>query len=384
MRKNTVRRRIFISNAMVVLITLVFMILINIGIVNIYAESIENEWKQSMEKIMNKNQMEEMLEDWTIHRNSFVMLMVLDGVLCIGTLIVVSNLFTRNLTKHICAPLDKLEDGANRMRKNDLSNRIIYKGDVEFENVCEAFNDMQQHILEEQEKNKKYEKARTDMIAGISHDLKTPLTAIKGTIKAMMDGVVTTPKQQEKFLKTAYRRAGEMDILLNQLFYISKLETGNMPMNYTIIEIGSFINSYVKGKKEIIDSSEIDIEAVTNDVNENVYVDPEQLQRIFDNLLENSKKYGDKKPLHIKLSLQKKDNIICISFADNGNGIAEDKLPYIFDEFYRGDESRNQKDGSGLGLYIVKCLIEDMKGNVYAKNEEGLIVYMELPIKDKE
>ena len=103
------------------------MILINIGIVNICAESIENEWKQSMEKIMNKNQMEEMLEDWTIHRNSFVMLMVLDGVLCIGTLIVVSNLFTRNLTKHICAPLDKLEDGANRMRKNDLSNRIIYK-----------------------------------------------------------------------------------------------------------------------------------------------------------------------------------------------------------------------------------------------------------------
>lgn len=83
----------------------------------------------------------------------------------------------------------------------------------------------------EKEKNYKYEKARTDMIAGISHDLRTPLTAVRGTIKGLMDGVASTPERQNRFLKTAYRRTGDMDVLLNQLFYLSKLETGNMPLN---------------------------------------------------------------------------------------------------------------------------------------------------------
>lgn len=90
---------------------------------------------------------------------------------------------------------------------------------------------MQKHILMEKEKNYKYEKARTDMIAGISHDLRTPLTAVRGTIKGLMDGVASTPERQNRFLKTAYRRTGDMDVLLNQLFYLSKLETGNMPLN---------------------------------------------------------------------------------------------------------------------------------------------------------
>ena len=95
-------------------------------------------------------------------------------------------------------------------------------GDAEFEDVCITFNHMQEHILREQEKNRKYEKARTDMIAGISHDLRTPLTAIRGTIKGLMDGIAATPEMQEKFLQAAYRRTGDMDGLLNQLFYVSK------------------------------------------------------------------------------------------------------------------------------------------------------------------
>lgn len=176
---------------------------------------------------------------------------------------------------------------------------------------------MREAILAGQEKNRKYEKARTDMIAGISHDLRTPLTAIRGTIKALLDGVVSTPKQQRKFLETAYRRTGDMDILLNQLFYISKLETGNMPLTLSTIEVSAFIDNYVKGKRELLENEQIEV------------------------------------------------------------GVAEEKLPYIFDEFYRGDESRNQKEGNGLGLYIVKYLIEAMGGSVRAENADGLMIFME-------
>ena len=112
-------------------------------------------------------------------------------------------------------PLDALSAGAKRIKNNDLGQNIIYVGEQEFEEVCETFNEMQQHILQEQEKNRKYEKARTDMIAGISHDLRTPLTAIRGTIKGLMDGVAATPELQNKFLQATYRRSGDMDVPMN-------------------------------------------------------------------------------------------------------------------------------------------------------------------------
>ena len=275
-------------------------------------------------------------------------------------------------------PLAALSDGAERIRNHNLTQDIVYSGDMEFENVCHSFNEMRAAIQEGQEKNWKYEKARTDMIAGISHDLRTPLTAIRGTIKALLDGVAATPKRQQKFLETAYRRAGDMDVLLNQLFYVSKLETGNMPFTLSTIELSAFIKNYVRGKQELLENEQIEMTADTKEVTSYVSVDAEQLQRIFDNLLENSIKYGAVTPLEIRISLERSDRGFSICFSDNGTGVAEEKLPYIFDEFYRADESRNRKEGNGLGLYIVKYLIEVMGGRVWAENADGLRIFMEI------
>lgn len=277
-------------------------------------------------------------------------------------------------------PLDALAEGADRIRKNDLSQEIAYSGELEFEKVCAAFNDMQVSILAEQEKNQKYEKARTDMIAGISHDLRTPLTAMKGTIKGLLDGVASTPEQQKKFLQAAYRRTGDMDMLLNQLLYLSRMETGNMPISMQTIEIGAFLENYVKGKREVIDSLQEEITADTKGITAKVSIDPEQFQRILDNLVENSRKYGETTPLKMKIKLEKIPKGLSICFRDNGVGVAEEKLPYIFEEFYRGDESRNKKEGNGLGLYIVKYLMEAMGGSVRAENADGLAVYLEFPV----
>jgi len=129
--------------------------------------------------------------------------------------LLVSQTFTRKLAGHIIEPLNVLSDGAERIRNHDLTQDIAYSGDMEFENVCRSFQEMQKAILEGK-KNRKYEKARTDMIAGISHDLRTPLTAVRGTIKALLDGVASTPERQRKFLETVYRRTGDMEILLLQ------------------------------------------------------------------------------------------------------------------------------------------------------------------------
>ena len=243
---------------------------------------------------------------------------------------------------------------------------------------------MQEHILEEQEKNRKYECARTDMIAGISHDLRTPLTAIKGSIKAMLDGVAATPEMQEKFLNAAYRRTGEMDVLLNQLFYLSKLETGNMPLDIREINLTDFLAKYVCGKQEVLNQTEIELHAVLQERNYFAKIDPEQMQRILDNLVENSVKYSEKSPVHVEISLKSEKEKLHLRVSDDGTGVDEEKLPHIFEEFYRGDESRNKKEGNGLGLYIVKYLIEAMGGSVRAYNENGLVIEMELPLTAQE
>ena len=216
------------------------------------------------------------------------------------------------------------------------------------------------------------------MIAGISHDLRTPLTAIRGSLKGLLDGVAMTAEQKSRFLNAAYRRTGDMDVLLNQLFYLSKLETGNMPLTIQDVDIGTFIQDYVDAKKQQIINEHIEITAEIENVQSLVQADPEQLWRILDNLVENSRKYADVPLLKINIKLSAIKGGVRLSVSDNGNGVPEDKLPYLFDEFYRVDESRNKKEGNGLGLYIVKYLTQAMGGAVWAENNHGFCVCIEL------
>lgn len=383
MEKGTVRRRILISNVLMILVALVIFLGINLFIIYCYSESIESEVKATIEKVVDAEELDAIFQNYFVYRNQVILLLGVDGILCIACLIIVSQVFTRNLTKHIMEPLDALAEGTGRIKADNLEQEISYTGDKEFENVCTSFNEMMKSIAMEQEKNRKYEKARTDMIAGISHDIRTPLTAIKGTIKGLLDGVVSEPEQQQKFLETAYRRTTDMDMLLNQLFYLSKIETGNMPISMKKIEISEFLQNYGKAKQEYFGNDCKVINIDTQEMHEEVLIDPEQFQRILDNLVENSRKYAQKEPLVIDMNLYKTESEWGVCVKDNGVGVPEEKLPHIFDEFYRGDESRNKKEGNGLGLYIVKCLMEAMGGGVRAENANGLAIYLDFPFKNR-
>lgn len=367
-----------------ILVTLVLVFLINIGIVKLYWESIEFRWQESIEMMADTTAVEELLKEWTLHQHTFYVILLADICVCVIAWIVVSLFFTGKLVRQIMKPLDALGEGAKRIRENKLTEEIYYQGDEEFEEICHTFNDMQAHILLEQEKNRKYEQARTEMIAGISHDLRTPLTAVRGTIKGILDGIVKEKEQQTQFLQTAYRRTGDMDVFLNQLFYISKLETGNMPLHIQKTNLKEWLQKYVEGKRKMGMREPIefvtDLEAIT----QTAMIDQEQFQRILDNLFENSRKYGNVKDLQISLTLRQTQEGFRITFSDNGQGLPEEKIEFIFDEFYRVDESRNKKEGNGLGLYIVKNLVESMGGRVWAENQNGLSVFIELPKGESE
>ena len=337
MKTQILKKQIFLSNALMILLTLAAVALVNLAAVKIQWEFIERDWESSMETVADGADVEQLLKDWTVHQRSFYVLAAADIVLCASLMLGISLYFTRKLEKQ---------------------------------------------LLEEQEKNAAYERARTEMIAGISHDLRTPLTAIRGTVKALLDGVVTERAKQEQFLTTAYRRTEDMNALLDQLFYLSKLETGAMPLHLQRIDLGKYLCDYTMRKQEMLQEVQISCRSQCEEPIQ-IQTDPEALQRILDNLVENSRKYAEVPELTIEITLQKKGTAAEICFHDNGIGVPEEKLPQIFEEFYRVDESRNRKSGSGLGLYVVKSLTEAMGGKVSAVNDNGLAVRIELPEEKK-
>ena len=381
MRRQTVKARIFKSNALMVITVLLIFLCINTFVLKRHLPGKNSYYSSGTENEIGVT--DEMTTKWGYEYDSnlFILLFVLDGVICIAALLGVSLIFTNRMTKRILEPLEKLNDGSERVRSGNLTEDIEYSGEVEFENVCHTFNEMQHDILIEREQLQKYEKARTDMIAGISHDLRTPLTAVRGTVKGMMDGVAATPEMQQKFLETAYRRTEEMEVLLKQLFFFSAMETGKLPLQLADFSLNHYVEKYICEKQADIGLSDIHFSVYPSEKDLTISADPEQLQRILDNLLENSLKYAGIPDLHISIKVYREKRRAMLQFSDNGEGVSQAVMEHMFEEFYRGDASRNQQKGNGLGLYIIKYLMEAMNGSVWAENRNGLLITLSFPLK---
>jgi signal transduction histidine kinase len=306
---------------------------------------------------------------------------VLISLAVIVVIVLLSQLFTRKMAHRILQPLEALSEGAKRIQNGDLSQPVIYKGNDEFAPVSAAFNHMQEHLLEEQQKNKAYEKARVDLVAGISHDLRTPLTSIKGYIKGLQDGVANTPEKRERYLQIAYQKSSDMDVLLRKLFDFSSMETGNLPLLLEDRDLGDFVRDYVQARKEELVQSMVTISVEMKPGSYPVRIDEEQMNRVMANLFENTIKYANVLPIHLTISVWHEQDQIHLMFSDNGGGVPDDHLPYLFDQFWRGDSARSQKNGesNGLGLYIVKYIVDRHGGTVAATNDNGLHIEMILP-----
>ncbi|MBR4875683.1 MAG: HAMP domain-containing histidine kinase, partial [Clostridia bacterium] len=297
----------------------------------------------------------------------------------------ITYLFTLQLLKHIMRPLSALINAASRVESGDLSVPIEHEGSDEFKTVCDSFDHMQQHLRDEQDKNAAYEKARTDMISGISHDLRTPLTSVKGYIKGITDGIANTPEKQQRYLQTAYAKANQMDTLLENLFFYSKLETGNLPLNLRPIDLSDFVRNFVSDTSLDPNMQQVTLTAHFKERAHPVLADAEQLRRVFNNLTENAVKYAHADALAITISIERESGFEVITFADNGCGVTDDKLAHMFEQFWRGDSSRQSgKGSSGLGLYIVRHIIDTHGGSITAHNADGLHLVIRLPVHEQE
>lgn len=270
-------------------------------------------------------------------------------------------------------PIKKLQIATKNIKEGNLDFTIDYDEQDEMGDLCRNFEEMRKRLKESTEEKMVAEKENRALISNIAHDLKTPITAVKGYSEGILDGVADTPEKQERYIRTIYNKANEMDRLLNELTLYSKIDTNRIPYNFKKINVADYFDDCIEEIGLDLETKGIGL-TYFNYADENIVIiaDPEQLMRVVNNIMTNAIKYMDKKKGQINVRIKDVGDFIQVEIEDNGKGIAALDLPYIFDRFYRTDSSRNSSTGgSGIGLSIVKKIIEDHGGKIWATSKEG-------------
>lgn len=282
-------------------------------------------------------------------------------------------LLTRWLEKSFFGPISVLNKGMNHIRDGNLD--FILKTDEEGEigELYQNYEEMRLRLKESQEEKLLQEKQNRELLSNISHDLKTPITSIKGYVEGLIDGVANTPEKQDKYIRTIYNKANDMDHLIDELTLYSRIDSDRVPYNFHRINVGDYFGDCVEEIGMDLESRGIELSYANLIAPETrIIADPEQLKRVINNIVGNSVKYLDKPHGRIVFRLLDEEDSIRVEVEDNGKGIAPRDIPYIFDRFYRTDSSRNSaKGGSGIGLSIVKKIIEDHGGYIWATSTLG-------------
>ena len=324
--------------------------------------------------------------------SSQVKLMAKDMILT-ATIILVFTALSVGLWiyRSIAVPLVKLKKATKNIKEGNLDFVLEVEGNDEFSQLCQDFEEMRKRLKESTEEKILMDKENKELISNISHDLKTPITAVKGYVEGIMDGVADTPEKIDRYVKTIYNKTNEMDHLINELTFYSKIDTNRIPYTFSKLNVEDYFSDCAEEVGLELETRGIEL-VYANYVEDNVQViaDGEQIRRVIHNIISNAIKYMDKPKGIIQIRIKDVGDFIQVEIEDNGKGIAAKDLPSIFDRFYRTDVSRNSsKGGSGIGLSIVKKILEDHGGKVWATSRLGigtimyfvLRKYQEVPMK---
>lgn len=289
-------------------------------------------------------------------------------VILLLILIVTNGSISYLVSKDIIYPLTTLKDATEKIKAGDLNFTLNMKRKDEIGALSSSFEEMRSQLQKSVQLQLKYEENRKLLLSNISHDLKTPITSIKGYVEGIKDGIANSPEKLNRYIATIYKKANEMDAMIDELFLFSKLDLKRIPFNFDGTNIIKYMEECVEDLSLDYQGESITIQFIhEGQAPILVKADREKLMRVFTNIISNSIKYMDKAEVVISLSIQASENEVEVIIADNGPGIAKESLPFIFENFYRGDQSRNsKKGGSGLGLAIAKQIIEEHGGRIWA------------------
>lgn len=295
------------------------------------------------------------------------------AIAAILVLLLTASLLIIWIYSGINVPLMKLRKATHNIAEGNLDFTLEVEGNDEISDLCRDFEEMRRRLRDSTEEKIRYDRESKELISNISHDLKTPITAIKGYVEGIMDGVADTPEKMDHYIRTIYNKANDMDRLINELTFYSKIDTNRIPYTFNKINVSSYFEDCCEEVGLELESKNIDF-SYFNYVDEGVEViaDAEQIKRVINNIIGNSVKYMDKPKGRINIRVKDVGDFVQIEIEDNGKGIGPKELPYIFDRFYRTDASRNSSmGGSGIGLSIVRKIVEDHGGKIWASSKLG-------------
>ena len=285
--------------------------------------------------------------------------------------------------KRILVPLDKMRIATKKIADGNFDYELDEKDFVEIPFLYNDFEKMRIKLKENEEEKILSENAARELVSNISHDLKTPLTAIRGYVEGILDGVASSPQKVRDYLTTIYNKTNDMTKLIDELLYYSRVSGNELSYNFEKTNVKEFFDDYVKDLYLELDTIRINFSYSANvDADTMIDIDREQIKRALNNIVANAVKYMDKEDPEIHFRVKENMDAINIRISDNGIGIDEKDLPHIFERFYRSDASRNTKlGGSGIGLSIVKKVIENHEGSVVAISKSGVGTDIDIVLK---
>jgi two-component system sensor histidine kinase BaeS len=305
---------------------------------------------------------------------SFHQSLIWVGMGILGAGLIASYLLARS----IAVPLRNLSRAAEQIEQGNFEQQVPVETKDEVGHLATIFNQMAQTLA-------KSNRLRRELLANIAHELRTPLAIIQGNLEGMMDGVVETSKEQ---LGSLHEEAIRLNRLIKELKDLSLAEVRQLTLEKSLVEINHLMSRAVALLRPMAEEKEIEIVCTLQSGLPEIMADADRISQIFYNIITNAIRYTPNQG-RIEVSTliveQKRKASILLSIRDNGPGISEEDLPYVFDHFYRGEKSRDRKSGgTGLGLAIVKELVEIHGGHITVESRvgAGTVFHVLLPVEE--
>ena len=294
---------------------------------------------------------------------------LLSAVIVIFCVIVLTGIVLVNwLMYGFIKPINQLKKALHSIENGEYDTSLIKPKQAEFEGLFKDFESMRIKLKENRDRRNLAEKQNKELIANITHDLKTPITSIRGYVEGIMDGVADTDEKMDRYIKTIYNKANALNALINELTGYSKIDAREITYNFGRISVDEYFGDCAS--EMIFDLQEQGVKFVyDNRVKKStaVLADPVQLSKVIHNIISNSVKYKSPERSVIRMRIKDMGEYIQVDVRDNGMGIPKEDTEKIFDRFFRSDVSRNSdKGGNGIGLSIAKKIIEDHGGRIWA------------------
>ena len=265
--------------------------------------------------------------------------------------------------------IEKLTKAVRRISSGDLGTSVDIEGDNEFSEIAMNLNTMTKEITRLMEKERESEKSKNELITNVAHDLRTPLTSIIGYLELLSLKKDLPEEQRVQYINIAYTKSRRLQKLIEDLFGFTKLNYGKIAMKVEKVDIVKLLSQLMDEFYPNFMEQNLQWDLKSNVNSAIISADGNLLARLFDNLINNAIKYGaDGKRIDVKIDAQ--PETVTVSVINYGKVIPADELPYIFDKFYRVEQSRNKKTGgTGLGLAIAKNIVEMHDGQIHVESD---------------